>query len=526
MKKFVAFLLCLIMLISLVSCGETKNNTDLTSNTENQNKDIQDSDYSNEKTPTSLEIYKPVLEVYRLAVDELKDLYSFVNVNPQGIASELFGLESSTKKEWFLSVINSIFFFYGGHGEENSISPHHKLSCGYAIKDLNGDGVDELVLLTDDYMVCAIFSITDGKPILLGNYRTRHSAWIDEKGWIHENGSSGADNSMNAVYKIADGGASMELIAEFGTNGHEWIGDTAYTKYYKLVNGEKVSITESEYFALNEQYTKYLGTHTGAEATKNYSSLTFISLYTEAEIAMQMYEAFLKNEIPSESGYLKNHREDYLMDYLWERNGSVYYAYVDMDGDGQVELLVSGIDTFVFTYYHDSNVISIATTYNFREMNRVYVDGSYSWNYPGSDGVSYGVKKDGKDIWRIENEGGSYTLYYIGEESVTQEEMLKYIEENPSPEEVTFSSISGEGWNKVIDKERAEEIASAYWGINDGDINEQTGKEYRVYVSGVVGEKYYVRLHSGYYYESDIDVIYIDAITGNILADLLPDGKG
>ena len=122
MKKYIAFLLCLIMLISLVSCGETKNNTDLTSNTENQNEDIQDSDYSNEKTPTSLEIYKPVLEVYRLAVDELKDLYSFVNVNPQGSASELFGLEPSTEKEWFLGISDAIYFFYGGHGEEDKTS--------------------------------------------------------------------------------------------------------------------------------------------------------------------------------------------------------------------------------------------------------------------------------------------------------------------------------------------------------------------------------------------------------------------
>jgi len=798
MKKYIAFLLCLIMLISLVSCGETKNNTDLTSNTENQNKDIQDSDYSNEKTPTSLEIYKPVLEVYRLAVDELKDLYSFVNVNPQGSASELFGLEPSTEKEWFLGIIDAIYFFYGGHGEEDKTSPHHKLSCGYAIKDLNGDGVDELVLLTDDYMVCAIFSITDGKPILLGNYRTRHSAWIDEKGWIHENGSGGADNSMNAVYKIADGGASMELIAEFGTNGHEWIGDTAYTKYYKLVNGEKVSITESEYFALNEQYTKYLGTHAGAEATKNYSSLTFISLYTEAEIAMEMYEAaindkicvidehlgeiklkacrfpsnnaridecklltkaildldvdgineyviqspdkdhivlhyyggkvfsycfdknnfynlnadgsfywsdsyesenwthglnqitfdgsslsikeiyrikhitpfdfyenlefyvdgkhikreefldyhkseilvifspldisceypissekaceiasnywgiesgmsegatgtrilhkivilekpnsdtqgyriswqwegyrnhvpdppyslppenviihkelfvdaitgecreytnteramemykaFLRNEISTDGLYLKNFREEYLMNYLWERNGSVHYAYADMDGDGQVELLVSGIDTFVFSYSHESNEVTYISTHNFREMSSVYADGSYSWaRGGGGDGVTYGVKKNGKDIWRIENDGGANPLYYIGDTAVTEEELLKYIEENPTPEEVKFTAISGEGWNKVIDEECAEEIASEYWNIKDGDINEQTGKEYRIYVSGMAEEKYYVRLHSGYYYEPDIDVIYVDAITGKILTDFLPDGKG
>ncbi len=248
--------------------------------------------------------------------------------------------------------------------------------------------------------------------------------------------------------------------------------------------------------------------------------------YTDSERAMEMYEAFLKNEISTYGLYLKNFREEYLMNYLWERNGSIYYAYVDMDGDAQVELLVSGIDTFVFSYSHKSNEVTYISTYNFHEMNRIYADGSYSWNWGGgADGITYGIKKNGEDIWRIENDGGTNPLYYIGDIAVTEEELLKYVEENPTPEEVKFTAISGEGWNKVIDKERAEEIASAYWDINDGDINEQTGKEYSIDVSAIAEEKYYIRLHSGFYYEPYIDVLYIDSITGNIV-EYLPDDKG
>ena len=106
----------------------------------------------------------------------------------------------------------------------------------------------------------------------------------------------------------------------------------------------------------------------------------------------------------------------------------------------------------------------------------------------------------------------------------TPDDAKKYFEENPSPEEVTFTNISGEGWNKVIGEERAEEIASDYWKINDGDINEQTGNEYRIYVSGESEERYYVRLRcQKSYYDPDIDSLYIDAITGAII---LSDGKG
>ena len=251
--------------------------------------------------------------------------------------------------------------------------------------------------------------------------------------------------------------------------------------------------------------------------------------YTEAEIAMKMYEAFLKNEVTTGGAYLKNFREEYLLDYLWERKGSVHYAYVDMDGDGQVELLVGGIDTFVFSYSHKYNRITYISTYDFRAMNGVYVDGSYSWNYGSSDGVSYGLKKNGKDIWRIENDGGTNPLYYIGERSVTEEEMLKYLDENPNPARVEFTAISGEGWNQVIDKERAKEIASEYWNIKDGDIDGQTGETYRIFVSGIAGETYHVRLRSGGpYYAPNIDTLYINAVTGKILSDFLPgipDGK-
>ena len=247
---------------------------------------------------------------------------------------------------------------------------------------------------------------------------------------------------------------------------------------------------------------------------------------SEAEKAMKMYEAFLENEITAGGLYLKNCREEYLRDYLWERNGSVRYAYVDMDGDGQVELLVRGIDTFIFSYSRESNKVIQDDLYDFRAMNRVYVDGSYSWNYGGSDGVSYGIKKNGKDVWFIENEGGTNPLYYIGERSVAKEELLKYFEDNPSPEEVKFTAISGKGWNKVIGRERAEEIASEYWNIKDGDINEQTNKKYIIYTCGIAGEIYYIIPRSGYYYEPDIDSLYIDAITGEVFSDFLPDGKG
>ena len=148
------------------------------------------------------------------------------------------GIVDEKEKELFEKLFSSTFDF--------KKSPPYNLSCGYAAKDLNGDGVDELVLLNNEYYIIAIFSYANGKPILLGNYMPRGSCWIDGDGLLHENSSGGADHSTNAIYKIGDGGKKLELIVEYGTNGHKWVEDVAYTVYYKLIDGEKTVITEDE----------------------------------------------------------------------------------------------------------------------------------------------------------------------------------------------------------------------------------------------------------------------------------------
>jgi hypothetical protein len=466
MNKYIAFLLCLMMILSLFACDTTDKNKDTendTANTESLEKD------DGTKDTSISDINK---QYYKIEEIELTKVRYYIYDSDGNVV-----LSDETDRPLDISMLgDNIVDICIGMGSGISIHKYYDVQSNR---------------FSEEYTYVAA---TSGNLV----------AYID---------TSMEDPMTNRVLVVRDIFDKNTFYKSFGLDFSPTVHDPIESASF--TDGE----AELEVVYLSERYPISLSITLPVR-----SSSTGGEHLSENEIAMQMYEAFLKNEIPSESGYLKNHREEYLMDYLWERNGGVSYAYVDMDGDGQVELLVSGIDTFVFSYYHDRNVISIATTYNFREMNRVYVDGSYSWNYPSSDGVSYGLKKDGKDIWRIENEGGSYTLYYIGEESVTQAEMLKYLEENPSPEKVTFTNISGEGWNNVIGEERAEEIASDYWKINDGDINEQTGNEYRIYVSGESAERYYVRLRcQKHYYDPDIDSLYIDAITGAII---LSDGKG
>ncbi len=235
--------------------------------------------------------YERVIKMYRGVINLCQDYLD--ERDGKTDFAERFGIANKTEKEMFDKLFMSSYLFYPGRGAEDRTSPHYKLSAGYAIMDLNGDGVDELVILNADYVVGAIFSLADGKPILLRNYQPRDRAWIDANGWIHENGSSGADHSTNAVYKLvsAKGGPTLELVAEFGTNGHEWIDGEDVTQYYKIVNGEWVDITKDEHDALEEQYGEYLSVEDGAERTKNESGLVFTALFTQADIDAELEAA-------------------------------------------------------------------------------------------------------------------------------------------------------------------------------------------------------------------------------------------
>jgi len=170
-------------------------------------------------------------------------------------------------------------------GNSGNFRNNNNSACGYAKKDLNGDEIEELVLLNADYTVIAIFSLKDGRPVLLQRFWDRCGGWIDKNGYVHVGGSNGADSGSKSIYKIAEGGGSLDLLFEFGTDGNEWVNDVALIKYYKIENGEKKYITEEEYNSISEQYDRYLGNRLSKEVTKEDSGLKFTQLFSETDIA-------------------------------------------------------------------------------------------------------------------------------------------------------------------------------------------------------------------------------------------------
>ena len=178
-------------------------------------------------------------------------------------------------------------------------------------------------------------------------------------------------------------------------------------------------------------------------------------ILSQAEIAMEMYEAALKNEIKvyetniKEYNYIKDCKTPYNRIPLCKIEG-MGYVYIDVDGDAINELVIDCGDTLILRYYEGCVYVY---PFTFRNMYRLNTDGSYSWNYNGQN-FEYGENQiafDGtelktKELWRIVNDGEPNAEYYIGNTQVTQKELLKYFSYNPKskveflPLEVSWTS--------------------------------------------------------------------------------------
>lgn len=273
MKKFIALSLCLVTLITLACCDA--------------------------KQEDPIEDYTDVIELYQKVIS----VCAWYKDSEYNTYAKDLGITDPEQKVLFDKLLYAAYLNYPGRGREDHAALAHKLSCGYAIKDLNGDGVDELIFLQDDYTVVAVLSMSEGKPVLLGTYRPHRRCLFDGDGRLHHVGSNGADAGSHAVYKIADGGASLEMLVEFGLSGHEWVDGVAVQKYYKLENDLAMYITQEEYEQLATQWTY---------DDMSDSGLQFIPLFGELvtedqaiEIAMAYWSHFdiEKNGYRVEHGY-------------------------------------------------------------------------------------------------------------------------------------------------------------------------------------------------------------------------------
>ncbi len=98
---------------------------------------------------------------------------------------------------------------------------------GYALKDLNGNGIPELILLAkeeyldDDYYITAIYSLVGNDPKLLDSFWYRYSCCIGKDGFIYTQGSSSAWDSVYEKNKIKSDGSAIEVVEKIESDSFD-----------------------------------------------------------------------------------------------------------------------------------------------------------------------------------------------------------------------------------------------------------------------------------------------------------------
>lgn len=130
----------------------------------------------------------------------------------------------------------------------------------------------------------------------------------------------------------------------------------------------------------------------------------------------------------------------------FSKKDNLFYANVDMDDNGVDELVIKDNcgDKLILSILGE-NVVGYS--FSFRNIDKIYTDGSFSWNYTDYRGLHYGVSKlsflennySVQNIYSIsectENHGDE--LYYIGENLVSENDYYAYVEQF-SDEEIDF----------------------------------------------------------------------------------------
>lgn len=129
----------------------------------------------------------------------------------------------------------------------------YKQNVGFSVCDINSDGIDELVFLSESRLCpIALLTMKDGKPVFLDWFWKdgNHTCAIDNKGTVYKQGYSKGENYYYSVRKIVDG--KLDGLV-FGCNDKNI--DDGEVEYFKEENGVYTVIDNAELEALKAQYS-------------------------------------------------------------------------------------------------------------------------------------------------------------------------------------------------------------------------------------------------------------------------------
>ena len=150
---------------------------------------------------------------------------------------------------------------------------------GYALRDLNGDGKDELIFMECTGYVLAIFTEVDGKAVLLDSYNDSRTAFIDANGKIHVQTRLLPGNKKDVRYDVLtiQGGKLVSTLTVSVLHVRNGYKDQP-NSWHKVVGGQTVDIDQTEFDTLYSQWAGDLGTMDFNAYTYKNAQLTFVKI--------------------------------------------------------------------------------------------------------------------------------------------------------------------------------------------------------------------------------------------------------
>lgn len=388
-KRILTMLLCGLLTASTASCEfmnipQSKHTTQEDLQTEEPKKEIKAGMFDSYNSIIS--VYETIVERRYAQKEKLMSEYHFASIEEELWFGVIFDTVVRVENEGYQKCCNRSF--------------------GYARKDLNGDGTDELVLLRGDGELIALFTMQGESPVLLDYTRSGEVEWIDEQGRYCAEYDRSIPNDGNyramGVYRIGSNG-NMELEIEFGKDGDIWLDGGVC---YSYQNGEHQRISTIEYqrlsrnFAYKERFWYHetrknigadivlLGAYEGAELIESHD---FYRLYKDQKTGLTLYDVI-------------------------DKNGMVWYSGALTD-EWRVEKIHAG-DCVIFSYKDDVDMETLLIFKGNYEVHRVYSviarsGGCVAYLTPEGKGGGYGSVAIMELYYAPANKKWSYDLDFF-----------------------------------------------------------------------------------------------------------------
>ena len=419
-----------------------------------------------EPIPADFASYGSIIRTYRKLVERLADFYTpGGSENPE--VDGLFVFPNEQTREWYDKVGGSAFLLCPGDRKNATAL------FGYAVKDVNGDGVEELFLLTKDFQIVTLFTQHVGKPVLLEDFWNRKKGYVNENGQIMIGGSNGVAADSQEIYRFNT--ATGRLVLEEAL-GYDGLTEDLKVICYHQIGEEKTYISEEEFNAIKNQ-EPYVGF--GTEKNRQVLKDAYVPLlssdapmFSEYDDVLGVFKQFLlcDGSVARDSLFeelmtaapTENDRAILKELFVDSVNMRVRPCYTvkDLNFDGQEELILLSDELWVFALFTMSDGVPKDLGYTAgwgMNMGTVRPDATVCQIYQ-SKGQNQTIK-----IQRIVGD----KLYDLEEFGVVDEKVwVDFGAESTGDEEIYFyqkvkgesQKIDGEAYSRLIQQYGIDEV--------------------------------------------------------------------